>query len=69
MSRPTESDPFAPWGLNGFINMKRYFHPSMIPDTPGDIAARAAQAAPDFHTLPQTERDARVRAAMEAASW
>ena len=62
-------DPFAPWGLVGYIAMKRYFHPSMIPDTPGDIAARKAREAPDFHTLPQAERDRRVRDAIEAASW
>ncbi|EQA97311.1 hypothetical protein L286_23590 [Sphingobium sp. HDIP04] len=53
----------------GFINMKRFFDVSRIPDTPGDIAAGAARAAPDFNSLPQVERDRRVRAAMEAASW
>lgn len=67
MSRPTESDPFAPWGLVGFINMKMAFVPS--PFTPGDYAAEAARNAPDFHTLPQAERDQRVRDAIEAASW
>ena len=62
------TDMFAPWGLVGFINMQRYFHPLMIPDTPGDIAAREVRAAPHFHTLPQAERDLRVRAALEEAA-
>lgn len=60
-----------PWGgcLVAHIAQKMWFSPADIPDTPGDIAARAAQAAPDFHTLPQAERDRRVREAIEKASW
>lgn len=63
------TDPFAPWGFVGYINMKRWFDPAEIPDTPGDLAVRAVQADPEFHTLPQAERDRRVREAMEGASW
>lgn len=62
------TDPFG-GSLIAHIAQRRYFDPASIPDTPGDIAARAAREAPDFHTLPQHERDARVRVAMEAASW
>lgn len=62
------ADRYAPWGVVGYINMLCYFDPLRIPDTPGDIAARQARHAPDFHTLPQAERDRRVLAAMEAAA-
>lgn len=67
-AHPIAVDPYAPWGVVGYVNMLCYFDPLRIADTPGDIAARHARQALDFHTLPQAERDRRVLAAMEAAA-
>ncbi len=41
--------------------------PRELPFTPGERAAQRVREAPDFHTVPQAERDRRVMEAMRAA--
>lgn len=60
-----------PWGgcLVAHIAQKMWFNPADIPLTPGELAAREAMARPEYHQLPQVERDKLIREAWEKATW
>ena len=60
---------YGPGGFVTHINMLMMPRPEAIPDTPADIAARAVHDDPEFHTLPQADRDQRIRDAINNASW